>query len=245
QVELRDLPGTEVEIRTPFRVVNWLVGMTQAIARPERHDRPDLEAAPPEHDGGAAQVEAATETIPNGPYGPPPILMTFGGRMGGLADLALRRGQRKQTRAKEAFLERTAPLRAALARQHARARQQAALGALGQELATMWRDSTRSEVERKRAVFELWDECEESIAGGSEADAERGAAAEEARRRIERFVRRVAPPGSAMAYSADDLARLNAGRRSRQRFEPYAPQPTRARDETGTGTGTGTGIVAR
>lgn len=225
RVELRDLPGTEVELRTPFRVTTWLVGMAQAIGNDERHDRPELETPMPDREDTRARLEAATEKIDYGPYGPPPILVGLSMGFGGIADLALRRGQRKQARAKEQFLERTAPLREALARRHTREQQRAALLSLGRQLAALWRDESRSVAERKRALFERWDDCEEARASDSEVDRERMEGAEQMRLRIERFVRRVVPETSTMAFTPEELQRLNAHRRSRRRFDPYAIRP--------------------
>ena len=53
------------------------------------------------------------------------------------------------------------------------------------------------------------------------ADARRRSAGEQARRRIEAFIRTMAPRGSAHAFTNAELERLNARRRSRQRFDPY------------------------
>ena len=226
-VEVRELPDARVEFTTGRGVVDWMLNFTRAIERPGSHDRPDLETPKPDRED---RTNAGVQTMPPSPYGPAPILISVGGRFGGAADLALRRGQRRQVRAKQEFLDSTAPLRAALARRQVETQQQAARLRLGQELATLWRDSSRSLGDRKRELFERWDECEEAMTGGSSApphasdvDAERGHGGEEMRRRIEAFVRQVAPAGSAQGFDEAELARLNAGRRSRQRFDPYAP----------------------
>jgi hypothetical protein len=233
RVEVRDLPDARVELTTGRASVDWVLGFIRAIENPGSHDRPDLEPPAPDRED---RTNAGVQTMPPSPYGPAPILIGVGGRFGGAADLALRKGQRKQARAKEEFLDSTAPLRAALARAKAHEQQRAARSRLGQELATVWRDRRLSLAERKRQLFERWDECEEAIAGNdaageaiSETDAERGHGGEELRRRIEAFVRQVAPAGSAQAFGEAELSRLNAGRQSRQRFDPYAPE----RDEAG------------
>lgn len=228
-VEVRQLPDARVEFTTGNGVVDWMLGFTRAIARPESHDRPDLETPPPDRED---KTNAGVQLMPPSPYGPAPILISAGGRFGGVSDLALRKGQRQHTRAKQEFLDSTAPLRAALARRRVEDQQRAARLRLGQELATLWRDSSRSLADRKRELFERWDECEEVMERGpmdraaqgvSEIDAERGHGGEEMRRRIEAFVRQVAPAGSAQAFDEAELARLNASRTSRQRFDPYAP----------------------
>ncbi len=221
RVELRDLPDVKREFTVGVRGVDWMLGLAHAITRSGTHDRPELEQ--PVRDGDpSARRDAATVIVPEGPYGPAPILLGIGGRFGGVGDRLLRRGQRKQAQAKQDFLERTEALREALARTHVQAQQRAAQLRLGQELAASWNDRARSAADRKRELFERWDECEEALADGSETDLARASAGEAVRRRIEAFARQVAPPGSREAFTADELARLNAGRHSRQRFDPYA-----------------------
>jgi hypothetical protein len=245
RVEIRDVPDGRVELTTGVRVMDWMLGFARAVEGPGPRDRPDLETPEPDRE---AKTDAGVQLLPPSPYGPAPILISVGGRFGGVADLAIRRGQAKQARAKQEFLDSTASLRAALVRTHAQADQRAARSRLGQELATLWHDGERPLAERKRELFERWDECEEALAGGpsappgavSEADAERSRGGEELRRRIEAFVRLVAPAGSAEAFGAAELARLNARRHSQQRFDPYTPPENDARDDPA-----GSGIVAR
>ncbi len=153
------------------------------------------------------------------PMGRLPVFLNLGGRFGGLADWTL--GQ-KHVSAKRAFLEATAGLRMRLAYGWQRARLREQLAALGDRLVAIWRDGTTPLAERKRLLFALWDEsAERDLASTSPFDALRGAAGEAARRKIAAFVRLVAPPGSPDAFTADELARLNRGRRGGARFEPY------------------------
>jgi hypothetical protein len=237
RVEIRDLPDLRVEFTTGRGVVDWMLGFTRAVQRPTK-DRPDLETPAPDRED---KTEAGVQLMPPSPYGPAPILLGVGGRFGGVADLALRRGQRKQARAKQEFLDSTAPLRAALVRTQVQEQQRAARARLGQDLSTAWRDRSRTLAERRRELFERWDECEEAIAeAASEADLERGRGGEELRRRIEAFVRQVAPAGSAHAFDEAELSRLNARRRSRQRFDPYGRASDEARDDPAA-----SGFVAR
>lgn len=70
--------------------------------------------------------------------------------------------------------------------------------------------------EKRRLLFELWDEC---IEGGSEDERQ---AAERARAAILGFVQSHLPAGSEHGYSAEELAELNRGRSSKQPFSPYA-----------------------
>lgn len=144
----------------------------------------------------------------------------LGGRFGGLADWTL--GQRHAA-AKRAFLDATVGLRTRLAYAWRRARAQEQLAALGEHLLRAWRDPRRSLAERKQLLFAAWDECAEpDPAAASPFDRLLGAAGSHARGKIAAFVRLVAPEGSPEAFTADELARLNATRRSLARFAPYA-----------------------
>lgn len=169
------------------------------------------------HRGSTA--DAKNDLLINwGPYGKAPIMLSAGGRFGGLADL---RAAGKGARAKAAFLERTRPLRERLAAEHRRRVERDALVELGARMSAIWNDPGASAWERKQRLFALWDDCVEL---GPEAGAEetaRAGAAGKARRRIEAFIRREAAPGSAAAFTATELTRLNARRTSKARFDPY------------------------
>lgn len=73
----------------------------------------------------------------------------------------------------------------------------------------IWQDATRSAADRRRAIFELWDEADESGDGRT------------ARDQIIAFIRESIPDSSADAYRFSEIARLNANRQSSERFEPY------------------------
>jgi hypothetical protein len=243
RVEVRELPDVTVEFTTGVGMVDWMLGLAHAVARPGAHDRPDLEAPPPDRED---KTRAGVQLTPPSPYGPPPIMISAGGRFGGVADLALRAGQRRHTRRTQAFLESTASLRAARARSVLEEQRRTAQARLGRELAALWHDRSRSPAERRRALFERWDECEEAAPGqapaalerdeeGSPAragstDDERALGGEAMRRRIEAFIRVAAPAGSAQGFDAAELARLNAARHSRQRFDPYGRVPDATRE---------------
>lgn len=143
----------------------------------------------------------------------------IGGRFGGLADWTL--GQRHAA-AKRAFLDATVGLRTRLAYAWRRARAQEQLAALGERLLAAWRDPGRSLAERKQLLFAAWDECAEPDPAAGPFDHLLGVAGLHARAKIAAFVRLVAPAGSPEAFTADELARLNATRRSAARFAPYA-----------------------
>ena len=192
--------------------------------------------------------ETGNPEIDFGPYGAPTILLTVGAQAAvpGLADMAAL-GERMS--AKRAFLQQTEDLRARLARSSDTERVRRALLRLPAQLLGVWTNEALTFAERRAIVFELWDEAEElapqpepspgisfgaasatletatatAAPSSNDADARRQVAAERARRRIEAFIRKVAPLGSAHAFTPAELKRLNADRQSRQRFDPYRP----------------------
>ena len=127
-------------------------------------------------------------------------------------------GQDPYAARKMEFLDRTRDERMRIAAaEHAR-RLRESLHRTGADLERVWR-GPGSAAERRRLLFLLWDECLER---GSEEDVR---IARAVRGRIVGFVRRHLPVGSSTAYSAAELARLNAGRSSQERFDPYAAPP--------------------
>ena len=74
--------------------------------------------------------------------------------------------------------------------------------------------TTRDLAARKQGLFELWDDCAE------DGDDELVAAAVQARLLLIGFIQSKLTGGD--AYSADELAKLNAKRTSRAVFAPYA-----------------------
>lgn len=154
------------------------------------------------------------DLVPHGPYGPPPILFSFGMRFGGGADAAL---ATRRYRAKQAFLDVTAPMRSKMAEQHSSKNTDAALVRLGRELVAIWKDAAVPLSIRKQRVFERWDGCSEA----EPDDDPKTHPGERARRRIEKFIRTHAKPGTEHAYTDVELRRLNAHRRSKASFDPY------------------------
>jgi hypothetical protein len=143
-------------------------------------------------------------------------------RLGGqieLTDSIMRMGgQDPYAARKMEFLDRTRDERMRIAAAEQTRLLREALHRTGADLERVWR-GPGSATERRRLLFLLWDECLER---GSD---EQVRIARAVRGRIVGFVRRHLPAGSRMAYSAAELARLNAGRTSRQRFDPYAAAP--------------------
>lgn len=153
------------------------------------------------------------------PMGQFPLLVSAGGNFGGLSDWTR---ANKHAAAKQAFLRATEPLRTRMALAWLRRQLQAQLAELGPRLVALWRDPKLPPDERRRRLFRLWDECDESsAASASPPDVLRAASARLARAKVAVYVRLVAPPGSPDAFTDRELARLNAGRRSVAAFRPY------------------------
>ncbi|UJR87325.1 MULTISPECIES: hypothetical protein [Sandaracinus] len=106
------------------------------------------------------------------------------------------------------FLDETEELRDRLTDAHAARERAAALPRLRARVRRIWAAS-RPAADRRRALFELWDDASEDDVGRS------------AREAIERFVREEFPEGSADAYSDCEIEHLNASRESTGRFAPY------------------------
>lgn len=80
-------------------------------------------------------------------------------------------------------------------------------------LEALWR-TTPDPAARRAALFTLWDECDEG-------EGEAGRAGDAARAMVIGWIRTRLPEGSPGAFTADEIARLDAGRTSRRRFAPY------------------------
>jgi hypothetical protein len=168
---------------------------------------------------GTAPDSKSDPIVNWGPYGKAPILGGISFKIGGIADLA-RAGVR--TRAQRDFMIATEALRERLAVEAHHDREVAALARLGDELQAVWADPSLSPEQRRALLFARWDECDEPAPEGSSDDETRTRAAAIARLTIEAFIRRVAPRGSAHAFTTAEISRLNAKRASVARFDPYA-----------------------
>jgi hypothetical protein len=148
-----------------------------------------------------------------GPFTWDPVL---GGVNWDLTDAVMRaRGEDPYRYEKHKVMARTFEARAAMRAYHDRVAMQTALDELPLYLYAVWRDPRFTLEERRRILFELWDECAEDgnglvAAGGAEA-----------RRTIEEFVRVHLPAGSPVAFTRGELDGLNARRLSRRGFDPY------------------------
>jgi hypothetical protein len=116
---------------------------------------------------------------------------------------------------KHKYLEATRPEREKMARELLRELLREAVIAAPGLLRELWADESLTTAERRRLLFELWDECAE------EGDDDIVVAARAFRGTVLAFVRRVLPAGSPHAFSAEELEALNRARTSTQRFDPY------------------------
>jgi hypothetical protein len=151
-------------------------------------------------------------------------------RLAGLSDRLTRQGrERREQEALEAKgLTESARVLAAIAEAAEITEQR--LAALDGELEALWADASKPASERRRLLFERWDECEEGdgsaeplrLTTAVEApDAIRAQAGERGRATIEAFVREHVPAGSGDGYGAAELEALNGRRKSERRFDPY------------------------
>ena len=151
------------------------------------------------------------------------ITCLFGGCKMALDDALMRRhGIDPYASAKRQWLDKTFEERAALGLANRKEDLARSAEFMQKNVHYAWQH-TRDAAERKEALFELWDDCAES----GDDDLVRGGAA--ARDYLVGFVRAHLPPGSADAFTADEIAKLNAHRKSRAAFDPYnAPSATTA-----------------
>jgi hypothetical protein len=149
---------------------------------------------------------------------------------GGAEALRAASGQELYIKEKRELLEATYELRVGMAIDFAEKNIDKRLASLYREMIKLWHRSDRLPEDRRRLIFDRWDECEESFVPAlpsfvrdppQSIDEKRRTAGQSARDKIEEFVRTHLPRGSADAYSADELRQLNAHRRSRARFDPY------------------------
>lgn len=124
--------------------------------------------------------------------------------------------------AKLSLLNRTREVRAQLATEHRSELLRQVVAMVREQAALVWNDATQPAAARRRALFELWDDCAEM------GEAEVVRAGKRARVALYGFIRAHASSPGPDAYSAEELAELNRGRRSKQRFAPYPAPDTDA-----------------
>jgi hypothetical protein len=114
-------------------------------------------------------------------------------------------------RIQDEYLEASRARRATVRARATFERTQVALFGLSEELMAIWTDPTRSFRERRRRLFDVWDEWVEDDSGPA------------ARATVVGFVRRHLPRESAYGFSDEELVHLNFLRTSQAAFEPYSP----------------------
>ncbi len=125
---------------------------------------------------------------------------------------------------KARFLEATRELRAEMVLKLTRKRMATQQRALRGQLTRIWHADNRTELQKRRRLFKLWEET--SVApppGLSSIDALRSEQGQQARRQIEAFIRKYAPEGSEHGYSLDELRALNAEFHLGPKNTPFAP----------------------
>ena len=124
-------------------------------------------------------------------------------------------GEDGQGGAKLAILKATEERRARMRAKIAREQLSAAVNDTRGRLESLWTDGSQSAVERRQALFAVWDECAEE---GPEAVVE---AARLVRSVVLEFITEHLPSGHVDAFSAAELEALNRARHSTARFVPY------------------------
>jgi hypothetical protein len=111
---------------------------------------------------------------------------------------------------KAAFLSSTFDFRLLLAAQHQRQLIREASDSLNHRLQSLWTDSQRPWLEKRRLLFEIWLSCD----AGSRNDGRTG---------VEAFIREHLPEGSPNAFTKSELETLRL-RPGAQAFRPYDRQ---------------------
>lgn len=114
------------------------------------------------------------------------------------------------------FLKRTGSLRAQMCAEAQKDSLDVAVRSLRRDLARIFADPTRTLSQKKKLLFDLWDQCAENDANPNVAKA-----AAMARATVLGFIREKLPARSEDRYQEEEIAELNRGRISRELFRPY------------------------
>lgn len=117
---------------------------------------------------------------------------------------------------KRKYLKNTKVIREAKAQDFKRENLTQSLSDLGNRLTALWFDDTLSVTTKKQRLFDMWEECAEE---GSEAVL---MMSEIVRTSIKSFIRQNMPKSTELAYTDEDLMRLNKNRKSKAEFNPYS-----------------------
>lgn len=170
---------------------------------------------------GQIQVSSAATSAVGGPEstwatepGTTVVIPVLGGGFDVTDWLMRGRGQDPYGARKRALLDATRDERVQIGSHHRAAELARAPELVHRNLEALWA-RTADLGERKRGLFELWDDCAET------GDPAVVAAGEAARRMIIGFIRARLPAGSAGAYTAAEIAALARTQRSKAAFQPY------------------------
>ena len=118
-------------------------------------------------------------------------------------------GQDPLASQREDFMEETEAQRAEIERAYRERSMRSSVTSLRGRLASIWQDEERTAAQRRRALFDEWDDADD----GTEGD--------RARRMVLEFIRTELPASSDDAYTEGELRVLNMRRQSRAAFAPY------------------------
>ena len=117
--------------------------------------------------------------------------------------------KRNSETTEELFMEETETIRERLEDDARAGAIVTSLRRLRGRLRSIWQDETETPSQRRRMIFDLWDESSEGEDGTT------------ARQVVIYFVHETLPQSGPDAYPSDELARLNESRESTLRFNPY------------------------
>ncbi len=127
-------------------------------------------------------------------------------------------GQDPYAASKRKMADETREQRLCMARRAQHAREAKALLDLSTDVRAIAERNDWSAEKRRRALFDIWDECDD--------DSDYAAMA---RATITAIIRQAFPEGSSLAYQSQELLALNSQRTSGNKFDPYLVQGPRAR----------------
>jgi hypothetical protein len=126
-----------------------------------------------------------------------------------LTDMAMRgSGQDPYAAEREWFMEHTEEVRARLETEARVRERESALRGVPGRLASIW-NSERPAFLRRRAIFRMWDDCEEEGDGL------------QVRSQVIEFIQAQLPRNAPDAFTTEELRRFNAERDSTMEFDPY------------------------
>jgi hypothetical protein len=210
-----DKTDVDIHFAVPSRRIlgaileDWYDDPYKQLESPPIQDLPQHEqAVPGGWDSGARRGSIASETAENG------IVPIVSGGFDLTSWVMRAAGDDPYRARKQRLLEDTFDERAEQRANHTAEQRDRTEQLVRANLARLWR-ATVDPVERRLALFELWDECEEGEGPAAEAG-------ERARRQVLAWIRAKLPAGSTDAYAPEELEKLNASRKSKRLFSPYS-----------------------